>query len=155
MGNYASTGDLKDRFTDETEVSHLTGSADTGSADNDVLNEVIDGAEGEINSYAATMYSVPLDVAGDTGLAAHVKSLTLDLAVARLHSRTGNVPEPIEMGRTRAIEWLDKLAKGDIRLPSARTEVSTVSRDPVSSWGIASTGDSSQRVFSRATQEQL
>lgn len=155
MGNYASRVELQARFSDDAEVAHLTDTEDTGVPDTAVLDEVIDDAESELNSYAAVRNAVPLDVAGDAGLAARIKSLTLDLAVAKLHDRSGNVPEPNEAARTRAIEWLDKLSVGKVELPSARTEASTVSRDPVPSWGIAGTGDSSQRVFSRKTQEAL
>lgn len=155
MGNYASRAELQARFTDDAEVSHLTDTEDTGTPDTAVLDEVIDDAEAEINSYAAMRYEVPLDVAGDTGLAARIKSLTLDLAVAKLQDRSGNVPEPNETARTRALEWLDKLSSGKIVLPSARTEATTVSRGPVSTWGIAATGDDSQRLFSRKTQEAL
>lgn len=155
MGNYANTDDLIARFESEAEVSHLTGSADTGSADTDVLDEVINGAEGEVDSAAAVLYAVPLDVAGDAVMAAFAKSLTLDLAVASLHERTGNVPAPIETKQLARRDWLDKLATGKRRLPSARTESSTVSRDPTAKWGTAGTGDASKRVFSRETQEQL
>ena len=155
MGNYASTTELVARFRSVPEVESLAGKPSTDAAYTAVLNEVIDGAEGDIDSAAAVMYEVPLDVAGDTVMAAYVKSMTLDLAVGSLFDRGRNVPVAIELARTRRMEWLDKLAKGGRKLPSARTEASTVSSDPVSTWGIAGTGDDSERVFTRATQEQL
>lgn len=155
MGNYASRAELQARFSDDAEVAHLTDSEDTGTPDTAVLDEVIEDAEAEIESYAAMRYEVPLDVGGDTGLAARIKSLTLDLAVAKLHDRSGNVPEPNETARTRALEWLDKLSTGKIVLPSARTEATTVSREPRVTWGTAATGTRSQRLFSRETQVNL
>ncbi len=155
MGNYASTTELVARFRNVAEVESLTGSPSTSAAYTAVLNEVVNGAEGDIDSAAAGMYEVPLDVVGDVVMAAYVKSMTLDLAVGSLFDRGRNVPVAIELARTRRMEWLDKLAKGDRWLPSARTETSTVSRDPVSSWGIAGESASSQRVFSRKTQEAL
>lgn len=155
MGNYASTVELVARFENVAVVEHLTGSLSTDAAYTAVLNEVINGAEGEIDSAAAVKYEVPLDVAGDTVLAAYVKTMALDLAVGSLHDRKRNVPVSVEQARTRVLEWLDKLARGLRQLPSARTEATTVSRDPVSAWGTAGTGDSSKRIFSRATQEQL
>lgn len=155
MGNYASTAELVARYKTVAEVEHLTGSLSTDAAYTAVLNEVINGAEGEIDSAAAVMYEVPLDVAGDTVMAAYVKSMTLDLAVGSLHDRSRNVPMAIELARTRRMEWLDKLGKGNRQLPSARTEATTVSRDPVPAWGTAGTSDSSKRVFTRATQDQL
>ncbi|MCK5641153.1 MAG: DUF1320 family protein [Gammaproteobacteria bacterium] len=155
MGNYASRAELIARFTDELETAHLTGSADTGSADIAVLDEVIGKAEGEVDASAAQKFSVPLDVAGDTILGNWIKSIVLDLAVAFLHARSGNVPEPVANDRDHVRAWLKELVTGTVQLPSARTEATTVSRDPVSVWGTAGTGDSSKRVFSRATQEQL
>ena len=155
MGNYASTTELVARFKNVAEVEHLAGKPSTDAAYTAVLNEVIDGAEGDIDSTAAVLYEVPLDVAGDAVMAAYVKSMTLDLAVGSLFDRGRNVPIAIELARTRRMEWLDKLAKGARKLPSSRTEASTVSSDPVSTWGIASDTDDSQRVFSRKTQEAL
>lgn len=155
MGNYASRAELIARFTDELEAAHLAGSADTGSADTAVLDEVIGKAEGEVDASAAQKFSVPLDVAGDVVLGNWIKSITLDLAVANLHARSGNVPEPIAVDRDHVRAWLKELAMGTVQLPSARTEATTVSRDPVSTWGIAGTGANSQRVFTRATQSAL
>lgn len=155
MGNYASTTELEARFKNTKEVEHLTGEVAGSTAYTAVLNEVTNGAEGDIDSAAAGMYEVPLDVAGDSVMAAYVKSMTLDLAVGSLFDRGRNVPVAIELARTRRMEWLDKLAKGERWLPSARTEPTTVSRDPVSTWGIPSESESSQRVFSRRTQEAL
>lgn len=158
MGNYASTAELVARFENVVVVEHLTGSPSTDAAYTAVLNEVINGAEGEVDSAAAIKYEVPLDVAGDTVMAAYVKSMTLDLAVASLHDRSRNVPVAIELARTRRMEWLDKLGKGMRQLPSARTETSTVSRDPPANWGTGNTASddsNSNRVFSRATMGSL
>jgi phage gp36-like protein len=155
VGNYASTTELVARFKNTTEVEHLAGSPSTDTAYTAVLNEVIDGAEGDIDSAAAGLYEVPLDVAGDAVMAAYVKSMTLDIAVGSLFDRGRNVPVAIELARTRRMEWLDKLSEGKRWLPSARTEATTVSRAPDAAWGIASESDDSQRVFSRKTQEAL
>lgn len=155
MGNYASRAELIARFADEITLAHLLGSADTGSADTAAIDEVIGKAEGEVDASAAQKFSVPLDVAGDTVLGNWIKSITLDLAVANSHARSGNVPEPVANDRDHVRAWLKELVAGTVQLPSARTEATTVSRDPVSTWGTAGTGTSSKRVFSRATQEQL
>lgn len=155
MGNYASRAELIARFSNEITLAHLLGSADTGSADTARIDEVIGKAEGEIDASAAQKFSVPLDVAGDAVLGNWINSITLDLAVANSHARSGNVPEPIANDRDHVRAWLKELALGTVQLPSARTEASTVSRDPVSTWGIASESASSRRVFSRKTQEAL
>lgn len=158
MGNYASTTELVARHNDVKEVEHLTRAASTDAAYTAVLNEVIDGAEGEIDSAAAQIYEVPLDVAGDTVMAAFVKSMTLDLADAALFDRGRNVPVPVELSRERRMEWLDKLSKGTRRLPSNRTEATTVSREPDANWGTGNTqsDDSrSNRVFSRQSMAPL
>lgn len=158
MGNYASRAELIARFKDEKEASFLAGSSDTNAADTAVLDEVIGKAEGEVDASAAQKFSVPLDVAGDTVLGNWIKSITLDLAVANLHARSGNVPEPVAVDRDHVRAWLKELVAGTMQLPSGRTETSTVSRDPVSNWGTGNTASddsNSKRVFSRTTMGSL
>lgn len=156
MGDYATTAQLKARFEDDEEVSHLTDSADTGSPDETVLAEVLDDAEAEMNGYIGVRYSIPVTVSGNAILANRMKSLALDLAVVKLvGGRGGIISEAKRDLRTDAIAWLKGLAAGTIVLPSAVTEPSTQSREPLAEWGIAGTGSASQRVFTRATQERL
>lgn len=155
MGNYASTSDLVNRFEDDAAVAHLTDTADTGTPDTDVLDEVINGAEGLINSYAGRKFDIPFSTA-DSGFAAFLKSLTLDIAVFHLvGARSDLVSEAKTAAFDKAIEWLEKLAEGKVVPPAAATQDTTAARDPVAAFGTAGTGDSSKRLFSRKTQANL
>lgn len=155
MGNYASQADLKARYEDDVAVAHLTLDEETGTPNTAVLDEVIDDAEGEINSYLAARYLVPVDVSSDTGLAARLKSLTLDLATYKLELRTGHVTDERGKAHDDGIAYLDKISKGAVFLPAAAAPASTASRAEVARFGTAGTSDSSNRLFTRATQAKL
>ena len=155
MGNYATTAQLKARFEDDTAVAHLTDSATTGSPDDDVLTEVVNHAEGQMDSYFARRFAVPVDVSSDTVLAAMLKSVALDLAVYHLLVRGGVVTEPKLVAHDKALAWLKDVAKGEAVLPSADEPATTTTRENIFAWGTAGETDSSQRKFSRAAQESL
>ena len=155
MGDYASQADLKTRFEDDAAVAHLTDTADSGTPDSSVLDEVIDHAEGEIDSYVAVRYLVPVAVANNAGLAAMMKSVTLDMAVYHLYARHHGVSEVVQGLYDKAIEWLKLIAAGEAVLPTPDTEAPTTSQDPVIAWGTADGGTSTSRIFSRATQDGL
>lgn len=154
MGNYASTAELEARFDGDAEVASQTDNEDTGTADTTVLNEVIDNAEGEIDSAVGMRYLVPVDTT-DTIVAARMKSITLDLAVWGLHIRGGVAPVPVIEARDAVREWLDLLAEGKRVLPQPATANTTTARETLADWGTAgTTSSSSNRLFSRATQEK-
>lgn len=154
MGNYASTSELEARFDGDAEMASLTDNKDAGTADTTVLDEVIDDAEGVIDSYAAVRYLVPVDLA-DTRVAARMKSATLDLAVWRLHVRTRSMPEPVQVARDGVLDWLKALSKGEAVLPQPATASTTSARETLADWGTAGTSSISNRLFSRATQERF
>lgn len=155
MGNYATAADLLERFESDEHLAHLTDTADTtGASDSDRVDEAINHAEGEMNSYIGMRYLVPVAVAtiGDAVLTAMLKSVCLDLAVFNLVKRPGiEVEDTVQRWHDGQIAWLEKLAKGQVVLPATATPASTSSRDPVAAYGTAGTGDDSQRVFSRRT----
>ena len=155
MGNYATTTDLKDRFEDIAAVAHLTDTSDTGTPDEDVLNEVIDHAEMQIDGSCAVRYLIPIQVSGNAGLTAFMKSLTLDIAQFHLYGRHHTVTESITLFHDKAMEWLEKVTKGEVLLPSPDTEASTTSRDPLISFTTTDVGSDSDRIYSRKTQGAL
>ncbi len=155
MGNYASSTDLANRFANDAEVAHLTDTSDTGTPDPDVLNENVNFAEGQIDSYAGRKYLTPL-ATDDTVFANFLKSLTLDIAVYHLVGARGDLaPEAKTLAHDKAIDWLEKLAEGKVVLPAAATQPTTAAREPIAAFGTAGTGDNSKRLFSRATQANL
>lgn len=157
MGNYATQADLKGRYEDDREVAEMTLDVESGTPDTDVLDEVIDGAEGEINSYLANRYRVPVDVSGigDAQLTADLKSLTLDIACWRLETRVNKVSESRQAAYDRAVSRLGELAKGTVLLPATAAPSESTSRADVSRYGTAGTGTDSNRLFTRSTQGKL
>lgn len=155
MGTYATTAELKARFEDDTEVAHLTNTGDTGTPDETVLAECVNYGEGMIDSYIRRRFATPVDVSVDTGLAAMLKSATLDLAVYNLRTRGNVMPTATKDARDGVLEWLKEVAAGEADLPSAVALDTGVARGPIVSYGTAGTGDTSNRQFTRATQENL
>lgn len=156
MGTYATQAELKARFEDEAAVAHLTDTAESGVPDTAVLDEVIDHAEGQIDSYCAMRFKVPLAVGDHPSLAAMIRSVTLDLAVYHLYSRGHAVTEATVLLHDKAIEWLKEVAAGSVMLPSPDTEASTVAREPRIAFGTSDvTSDDSSRIFSRESQRAL
>lgn len=97
----------------------LTDDAGTGSADTAKVDQARLGAEGEVNSYLATRYQVPVDVSVESEVSAVLKNCVLDLAAYRLHSRRPPVPGDVVRRRNEAVEWLTRVASGLVQLPSA------------------------------------
>lgn len=157
MGNYATTTQLIARFESSAALSYLTDSEDTGAADTTVLDEVIDDAEGVINSYLGERYRVPVDVATYTTVAPRLKSLTLDLAVWRLLVRGDRASEVKRMAHDDAIAYLEKLANGELTLPSTATLPVTGSEGEGAAWGTsgAAVSGTTRRLFDRGTQDSL
>lgn len=151
MGNYGVNADLKARFEGDAELSALTDTEESGVPDEDVLTEVWNDAEGQVDSYAAVLYLVPLSVT-DSVVAARVKSVTADLAAWALLNRGDVVSDAKQRSYEAAIEWLKMLAKGEVRIPSPSTASTTTSRAPLSKWGTAGTTTDSNRLFTRATK---
>ncbi len=152
MGNYATTADLEARFENDSAVAHLTDTWETGTPDDDVLAEVLNYAEGTIDSHLAQQYLVPVDVSGSAVLAAQLKSVALDIAVRHLITRHGKVPESKEAAYDDALAWLLLISERKLQLPSAAALPSTATRDPLFQYGTAGDSSDSLRKFTRATQ---
>ena len=155
MGNYATTAELTARFLNSTEAAFLTDVEESTTPDAAVQAEVINDSEGLIDSYLSTRYAVPVDVSGDTVLAARLKGVTLDLAGHRLLVRQDLESDAKQRANDEAIDWLKGIAEGLVNLPSAATLPSTESENPQIAFGTAGTSDSSNRLFTRATQGGL
>lgn len=120
---YVTDTDIEDRLGSAAYVQ-LTDDDGNGVADAAVVDEARLGAEGEVNSYLARRYQVPIDLTVHSELADVLKSFTLDLVELRLRARRPPVPTETLRRRADAIEWLSRIAKGTIELPSV-AQVST------------------------------
>ena len=116
---YASLTDLEQRLGSAVYVQ-LTDDVGTGVPDADVADEAMRGAEGEVNSFLGRRYAVPVETAGEEQMAAVLKSVTLDLAEYRLHTRRPTMPEDVRRKREAAVRWLQLVAAGQAVLPSSR-----------------------------------
>ena len=116
--SYVTSDDVQERLGEQALIE-LTDDASGGSADLDKVEEAIDGAEGEVNSYLGRRYAVPVDLAAHSMIAEVLKSFVLDLVEHRLHSRRPPVSEDVRRKRSEAVAWLIRVADGDIVLPTA------------------------------------
>jgi len=155
VGNYATSAEVKARFDNDAELAALTDNEENGVADEAVITEVLDDAEGEVDSYVGVRYKIPYDTTKSAVVKARLKSVTLDLAVWRLLIRGDVISDPKQQSRDMAIEYLKALAVGDVVLPQTDTPETTDSREPLVAYGTAGTSSSSARLFSRSTQSRM
>ena len=83
---YITNADIEERLGSDTYVQ-LTDDDGDQVADVGVVDEARLGAEGEVNSYFARRYQVPIDLSVHGDLADLLASITLDLVEYRLRAR--------------------------------------------------------------------
>ena len=140
--SYVTNADIEERLGTDTYVQ-LTDDDGDGSADVGVVDEARLGAEGEVDSYLAHRYLVPINVATFTELAGLLATVTLDLIEHRLRSRRPPVPDAEVRKWEATITWLGRVAKGEIELPSAGA------LPPNAARGIVAESSGSDRILSR------
>jgi len=117
-------------------------------ADAAVVDEARLGAEGEVESYLARRYAVPIDLTQHPEVGDVLASIVLDLVELRLRSRRPPIPEVTLKRHADALQWLRDVADGLVELPSvtplagsalhgpsvlSTSEPQTLSRDELSS----------------------
>ena len=132
---YITSQDMIDRVGDDAAVQLTSDSG--GAVDTAVLDAVRLEAEGEVDSNLARRYLTPVDLTAFPAVAAALKGAVLDIAVYKLLTRrTGSsVSEPDRQKYTDAIAWLEKVAKGEVLLPGAKTPTATTADEPSFSHG--------------------
>lgn len=110
---YALQADLVTAFG-EDELIQLTDRATppAGAIDATVLARALDAADGEIDSYLASRYSIPLATTPNI-----LRDCAADIARYRLHDR--GAPEIVEANYKARIAWLRDVAKGTASLGGA------------------------------------
>ncbi len=139
---YITNADIQERLGSDTYVQ-LTDDDGDGQADSGVVDEARLGAEGEVNSYLARRYQVPIDVTTHADLADVLASFTLDLVEYKLRARRPPVPQETVEKRKQAIEWLSRVADAKAELPSATPVAAVTTRGTLG----ATTGE--ERLLSR------
>jgi phage gp36-like protein len=117
--HYVTLDDLDTRLGHDALVQ-LTDDAHTGEVNLAVVEETVDGAEGEVHSHLARRYPVPLDGTACTEAVGLLRTIVLDLVEYRLHARRPPVPAEVSAKRARATAWLQDVAAGRVILPIAR-----------------------------------
>lgn len=145
---YVTNEDIEARLGTLAYVQ-LTDDAGTGSADTDKVDEARLGAEGEVNSYLARRYAVPLSLSGESELAAVLKSVVLDLVSYRLHGRRPPIPADVVRRRAEAVAWLAQAASGLIELPLVNAPPGATAQ------GIVGRAEGPARLMTRESMENL
>ena len=111
---YCTIEDLRSQSSDEVLV-RCTDDEGTGEIDQAIIDEKINDAQMEIDSYCRAQYSVPFDPV--PGL---IRKLTVDITLYNLISRRGldeDGPDVILVKRYRdAVKLLENLAKGIVTI---------------------------------------
>ena len=116
--SYITNADIQQRLGNAVYV-HLTDDDGDGNADVGVVDEARLAAEGEVNSFLARRFAVPIDLVTFPELADVLKSITLDRVECRLRVRRPPVPDDARRKADRALEWLKSVAEARIDLPAA------------------------------------
>ena len=127
----------------------LTDDTGTGSADANKVNQARLGAEGEVNSYLATRYQVPVTLTAEAETGEVIKTFVLSLAAYRLHSRRPPVHADIVRRHDEALTWLSRVAAGLVQLPS------TVALPATTSIGLIGATQIPQRQMTRDELEDI
>lgn len=111
--SYATQLDMIAAFG-ELEIIQLTDRAapPVGSIDAGVLQHALEAADGEINSYLAARYALPL-----AAVPVILRDCAADIARYRLHDR--GTPERVEKAYQGRVAWLRDLAAGRATLAEA------------------------------------
>ncbi len=140
--SYITNEDIERRLGSPAYVQ-LTDDDGNGSANEDVVDEVRLGAEGEVNSYLARRYAVPIDLTAHPELAGTLATIALDIAEYRLRVRRPPAPAEAIALYEHALHWLNQAADGKAELPSA----GAVSPNPAHGPVAKITGDA--RILTR------
>ena len=124
---YVTNADIQERLGSNAYVQ-LTDDDGDGVADVGVVDEARLGAEGEVNSYLARRFQVPIDLSAHADLADLLATIALDLVEYRLRARRPPVSDDARRRHAQAIDWLRRVADGRIDLPSATSVASNTAR---------------------------
>ena len=156
MGDYLTATEFKARFDNDSAIAHLTHDEESGEPNDTIINEVIDHAEGFINTYIGAHKQIPVLVADHTSLAAFMRQMTIDVARHAMYSEQHSITEAVQLRYDQTITWLEKFVEAVVVLPTTDTEPATTNKEPGAAFGTSDSGDpSSERIFDRASMSGL
>ena len=116
---YLTNDDIENRLGGALLVQ-LTDDDGDGEPETVVIDEARLGAEGEVNSYLAQRFQVPINLNLHPELAGLLATLTLDLVEYRLRARRPPIPADVVAKRDQVTDWLRAVARGSVQLPSSQ-----------------------------------
>lgn len=154
--SYATLQNLKDYLGAGTSplgaYNRLTDRVAGTTANDAVGQELVDLAQGEVNSWLGRRYVTPIDASADATLAQTLRDFTLAIAGYKayaLHPRRPTPQQSIKEHYEAALERLKAIANGAAALPGA-----TPIPGPTTG-GAAATAVGDERVFTREAMEGL
>lgn len=125
MGDILSNSQLQNAM-DSDLIQDLSDDDQSGAVDTDVLDEVIEQAEGTVNLYVARQYTLDsLSAAAKTQL----RRLVTSIAIYDLYTRRMDAPAAIERRYQEAHEVLNKIAEGLLTLDDNATKKASFMND--------------------------
>ena len=109
---YCTQTDLEEQIS-QNELIELSDDAGAGVVDDSVVTRAIADADGEIDSYCASRYTVPF-----LPVPVMVRKLSVDIAIYNLHTRRAvlKVPEVRQKRYENAVRFLRDVSRGLISL---------------------------------------
>ncbi len=132
MGNYLTNADVITRVGNKTAAELTTDSGST--PDTALIDQYIDEAEGEIDSYLSRRTKVPIDLVAHPEVAAPLRGKVMAVVIYMMQSRRSDAPDDVRKQRDDAIDWATKISEGKALLPATLTPAPTTSDEPGAKW---------------------
>lgn len=128
--SYITNADIQERLGAAAYVQ-LTDDDGDNQADVGLVDAARLAAEGEVDSYLARRYAVPIDLTAHPEVAGLLSAVALDLVEYRLRSRRPPAPPETLQKQANAVEWLARVAEGAVDLPTLAPPTATSLRGTV------------------------
>lgn len=137
---YCALADILDQV-DEQQLIQLTDDEDAGVVSEARVAKAIADADGEIDGYLGTKYTLPL-----APVPAIIRKCSVDIAIYNLFSRRGGSTETRSERYKAAARFLEQVAKGSISLGVADPDGT-----PKPSEAPRMSGENPARTFNRGS----
>jgi len=119
---YCTVDDIKNALS-ERRLIELSNDQDSSSVNTTVVEAAIKKADGVIDAYCRKRYSIPLADPPNV-----INALSVELSIYFLYSRKSEAPDDIQKRYEKAIEMLEQIAEGKLKLglPSANSKIQMI-----------------------------
>lgn len=109
MGDYTNRAEVVNGVGGLERLVQLTDYDNDGLEDAGIVDQAIEDAEGEVNSYARKVFAVPFNPVPPI-----IKTVARKLAVYNLVSQRSQITETQRLEQEDRIKWLQNLASGKV-----------------------------------------